>query len=65
LEHLTGNVTPSVHPADPHKKQKGLVQAESQLPEDGACLGEQEIQTLFAIQAFLIETLSPDTVGFL
>lgn len=56
LKHLTGHGTPSVHPPDPHKRQKGLVQAESQLPEDGACCGELDIQTSLAMQAFLIET---------
>lgn len=65
LKHLTGNGTPSVHPPDPHKQQKRLVQAESQQPEDGACLGELDIQTALAIQAFLIETRSLGTLRFL
>ena len=65
LKHLTGNGTPSVHPRNPHKQQKGLVRAESQLLEDGACLGELDIQNPLAIQAFLVETRSLGTLRFL
>lgn len=65
LKPLEGNGTPSGHPPDPQKQQKGLVQIGNQLPKDVAGLEELDIRTPLASRAFPVETHSPGTQRFL